>query len=114
MKKPLRLTVESETVDRLVRLASALEAFSDVGPSIIELRELVRRFPQGPAALNLYFALAGIAGDERVTLEPCDFEIHLMTAMRALNAGKPWSGALKFSCDLQFMPRAANSPSNCG
>jgi hypothetical protein len=83
MTKIVRLTVEQETIDRLAMTASALESLGNVSPSSIDLRELVRRFPQGPAALYLYFLLAGVAGNHRVTLEPCDFESDLVSAMRA-------------------------------
>lgn len=85
MTKIVRLTVEQEAIDRLKVMELALQTLGEVGPCSVELRELVRSVPQGPAALNLYFAVAGIAGNQRVALEPCDFESHLVAAMRALN-----------------------------
>jgi hypothetical protein len=88
----MSVTVEQGTLDRLSELARCLSLLEEITPSAVDLRQFVGGLKQGTPALDLRFLVTDGASDQRISLEPGNFELELVTAVRALDRSHHFVG----------------------
>jgi len=88
----MTVVVEQSTLDRLSGLARCLSLLEEIAPSSIELRQFVGDLKQGAVAVDLRFLLTGGASEQRISLEPSNFELELVTAVRTLDRSRHFVG----------------------